>query len=76
MVERAINQQIKQSLQKIRVFPKEDSRVRRFASLIIRIENDWIAINCTYISWKMQYYDYIAFLFLDRCLHNRNEHDT
>ena len=39
LIERAVNQQIKQRTRKIRVFPNEDSIVRIVTCIIIRIEN-------------------------------------
>ena len=53
LIERAVNQQIKQRTRKIRVFPNEDSIVRIVTGIIIRIENAWIAKNCTYLPSKL-----------------------
>ena len=50
MIERAVNQQIKQRTRKVRVFTNEESIVRLVTGLLIRIENKWIAENGTYIS--------------------------
>ena len=50
MIEGTVNQQIKQKTRKVRVFPNEESIVRLLTSLLIRIENKWIAENGTYIS--------------------------
>ena len=53
VIERAVNQQIKQRTRKIRVFPNEDSLLRIVTGIIIRINNAWIAKNCTYLPSKV-----------------------
>lgn len=52
LIERAVNQQIKQRTRKIRVFPNEDSLVRIVTGIIIRIENAWIEKNCNHFDTK------------------------
>ena len=43
LIERAVNQQIKQRTRNVRSFPNEESLVRLVTGLIIRIHKKWIA---------------------------------
>ena len=50
MIECAVNQQIKQRVRKVRVFPNEEAIVRLVTALVREIDGKWIAENGTYIS--------------------------
>ena len=51
LIERAVNQQIKQRTRNVRSFPNEESLVRLVTGLIFRIDKKWSAENSSYISW-------------------------
>ena len=48
MIERAVNQKLKQRTRNVRVFTNDESVVRFVTGLIIRIENEWIEKNENY----------------------------
>ena len=42
LIERTVNQQIKQRTRKVRVFPNEQALLRLVTSVVIRIDKDWV----------------------------------
>ena len=52
LIERAINQEIKQRTRKVRVFPNEKSLLRLATSVVFRIDKDWVKNKSKYNNCK------------------------
>ena len=53
-VERGIQQELKRRTHKVRVFPNIESLERVVSSVLVKIDDKWVAANKGYIKWELQ----------------------
>ena len=53
-VERVIQQELKRRTHKVRVFPNIGSLERVVSSVLVKIDDKWVAANKGYIKWELQ----------------------
>jgi putative transposase len=54
LIERAIQQEIKRRMFKVRVFPNEESLERLVSAVLVEIDDKWTTADKAYINWKYQ----------------------
>ena len=53
-VERVIQQELKRRTHKVRIFPNTESLERVVSSVLVKIDDKWVAANKGYIKWELQ----------------------
>ena len=53
-VERVIQQELKRRTHKVRIFPNIESLERVVSSVLVKIDDKWVAANNGYIKWELQ----------------------
>ena len=53
-VERVIQQELKRRTHKVRIFPNIESLERVVSSVLVKIDDKWVAAEKGYIKWELQ----------------------
>ena len=51
-IERAVQQELKRQIVKVRVFPNDQTLLRLVTAVIVKIDETWACDNKAYIKWE------------------------